>query len=336
MANIAAMQAQRQQIINEIQRRGGATKAPGFQQQLLAIDAQLRAAKPATPAMIAKQANATPGPAQNLPVGTPTADPGFSQGQSQAQRPDVVSNGQTYAGGQGAPANPSPSASFSPAPIGDAAQSALATANTAFGDQQSFAADKWNTAKEGTALERIDGSPWAGILSSPPDMDQSKSNSPAWAGIPAWARQNQGQGMQRGEQNNFMQAMQGAAGAVGANFNQGPPRGYQTQQMPMNPQMGAMYGAQMGAQMGGMGMMGGMQRPPMNQGYNQGFNPYRTGYNQYAPYQQTGVMPQTGQFGMPPGQQMPQTGQPPMGIQGSPQQQMQGMGGYQPFGRRWY
>lgn len=45
MADLNALQAQRKQILNEIQRRGGAAKAPNFAKQLAAIESQIRAAR---------------------------------------------------------------------------------------------------------------------------------------------------------------------------------------------------------------------------------------------------------------------------------------------------
>ena len=43
--NLSALQAQRSQILAEIQRRGGAAKAPGYATQLQQVDAQIRAAR---------------------------------------------------------------------------------------------------------------------------------------------------------------------------------------------------------------------------------------------------------------------------------------------------
>lgn len=45
MASLEQMQAERQQIIGEIQRRGGKDKAPGFAAKLAALDQQISAAK---------------------------------------------------------------------------------------------------------------------------------------------------------------------------------------------------------------------------------------------------------------------------------------------------
>lgn len=45
MADMQALQRQRQQLLNEIQRRGGRGKAPQFEQQLAQVEAQLRGAR---------------------------------------------------------------------------------------------------------------------------------------------------------------------------------------------------------------------------------------------------------------------------------------------------
>lgn len=63
MADLAALQAQRSQIIAEIQRRGGRAKAPGFQKQLEDIEGQIRSTK------------AGSNPASQPPVGPPAAQP---------------------------------------------------------------------------------------------------------------------------------------------------------------------------------------------------------------------------------------------------------------------
>jgi hypothetical protein len=61
MATLQEMQAQRAKLLQEIQRRGGAAKAPGFASQLTALDAQIRQARttptttPVTPAPVNTQ-----------------------------------------------------------------------------------------------------------------------------------------------------------------------------------------------------------------------------------------------------------------------------------------
>lgn len=75
-ANLAALQAQRAQIINEIHRRGGKAKAPKFTQQLADIENQIRANRGTVPndgggdtPAPGQPAPSTPAPSQPAPGG---------------------------------------------------------------------------------------------------------------------------------------------------------------------------------------------------------------------------------------------------------------------------
>lgn len=74
MATLSELQAQRTRILNEIERRGGKAKAPGFVDQLNAIDAQIRTAR------------GTASAAQPAPAAQPAASSGFTVGATPEER----------------------------------------------------------------------------------------------------------------------------------------------------------------------------------------------------------------------------------------------------------
>jgi hypothetical protein len=81
MANLNKLQQQRQQILNEIQRRGGRGKATGYEKQLQGIEQQLRQSR--NPQQPASQAPVQPAPAtQPNPMSDVTAGLGGGESSS--------------------------------------------------------------------------------------------------------------------------------------------------------------------------------------------------------------------------------------------------------------